>query len=74
MPDSVFPMLVAVELSVWLTIVICILQTQYRGTTFAGYLGLITGQKDGMFTVSMNQRSMLRLFPDSVQVIIPLDI
>ncbi len=35
------------------------LQVAYRGTTFAGYVGLWTGQSPNKFTVSGNQRSRL---------------
>ena len=31
--------------------------TQYTGTTFAGYIGLPTGQKPNQFTISINARS-----------------
>lgn len=34
----------------------------YRGTTFAGYVGLWTGQSPNKFTVSGNQRSRLIIF------------
>ena len=30
--------------------------TQYTGTTFAGYVGLLTGQKPNKFTVSLDER------------------
>ena len=32
-------------------------QTVYMGTTYAGYIGLITGQKGDKFTVSLDQRN-----------------
>jgi len=37
-------------------------QVAYRGTTFAGYVGLWTGQSPNKFTVSGNERSRFDLF------------
>lgn len=32
-------------------------QTVYMGTTYVGYIGLITGKRPGKFTISLNQRN-----------------
>jgi hypothetical protein len=33
-----------------------ILQTVYSGITYAGYVGLVTGQRPNVFTITMDER------------------
>lgn len=45
-------------------------KTIYTGTTFAGYIGMLTGQKPHAFTVSMNERDKGKIWMNGLEALI----
>ena len=44
-------------------------KTSYTGTTFAGFVGLLTGQKPHKYTISMDERDKGRLWMNALQAL-----
>ena len=44
--------------------------TVYSGTTFAGYIGLLTAQKPGVLTVTLNERNIGNAFENLIDLLI----
>ncbi len=45
-------------------------KTVYTGTTFAGYVGLVTGQKPYKYTISLDERNKGRLWMNLVELLL----
>ena len=45
-------------------------KTAYTGTTFAGYIGILTGQKPHAFTVSINERDEGKLWMNGLEALV----